>query len=112
MDTTTPAATVIGTTLKSSLLQGITTLALIIILVSSLFLIQYGLDRLTQVTGEDLAIPGDTVGELDIVSTRHVALRPEGLLWIAVGIGISLGGLWIGKRIQMASTPTTTPTEP
>jgi hypothetical protein len=88
---------------SSKVLQALSAIALTVILIGSLLFIYYGLERLTQVTGQDLAIPGDEVGELEVVSTRQVRLQPIGILWIGIGIGFSLGALWLIKRINTLS---------
>jgi hypothetical protein len=64
-----------------------------------LFLIQGGAEKLFEPTGEDRAIPGDEVGELEIVSTRQVAIHWERVIQMLLGfglVGMSLYGVrWL-----------------
>ena len=72
-------------------------LLLVLLLLGGLLLLQQGVEMIFVADGQDIALPGDEVGELEIVSTRHVSVEWAGIWRLAVGAGLIVGGLY-GKR--------------
>jgi len=69
-----------------------------------LALIHSGTLALFAVRGKDFALPSDAVGELEVISTRSVALQGSGLGQILLGlalVGLSLYAVrWLQNRAE------------
>jgi hypothetical protein len=77
-----------------------------------LILTQIGLESWLENRGSDLAIPGDEVGELEVVSTRRVVLTPAGTGQVLGGLGLTLGSLALAGYLRRRFAPLYTPSEP
>jgi len=53
-----------------------------------LWVIQQGLEDIFVIRGADLAIPGDDINELEVLSTREVVLKWNSALRIILGLGM------------------------
>lgn len=68
---------------------------LTLVVLLGLWLIQGGAKHIFLIVGDDLAIPGDEVGDLEIKQTRQIRLGWGGLLQVGGGLGV-IAGTWIG----------------
>ncbi|MFP4323598.1 MAG: hypothetical protein ACLFTK_14185 [Anaerolineales bacterium] len=90
------------------ILQGLLHIMLILCLVAGLGLVETALPRLIYADGVDRALPGDEVGELEVLSTRSLFIDQQSLLRFVGGLLMIGGGLglhWrLNKRLQTSQT--------
>ena len=83
-------------------------MVLVVVLLGGLLLLQQGVEMIFLADGQDIALPGDEVGELEVVSTRQVSVEWAGVWRLAAGTGLIVGGLAITRFLSQDTTSTNT----
>jgi hypothetical protein len=86
-------------TLKLYLLFGGLILALCVLV--SLYWMQIGIEQLFDGRGQDIVEAGYNLGELFVHETRHIVIRPSGVLQLLQGAVLLIGSLTlyrVGER--------------
>lgn len=87
------------------LVHGISGVLMAVGVLCGLVIVQQGAVKLLNVRGDDLALPGDEVGELAIIRSRQLVINGESALRIALGGVVILGSAYAARRIERRFSP-------
>ncbi|MBZ0309048.1 MAG: hypothetical protein K8I82_23490 [Anaerolineae bacterium] len=80
--------------------QAVGGVILAIIVIVGIYRVEAGIQNLFDGRGEDRVLAGDEVGELMILSTRHLVVRTSAVQDVVVGLALMIGSVTLYKFFE------------